>query len=64
VDITSVVEKKKEAMEVMKSQQYLQTYYGQRAEQRGNHARRVSGNQDLRYAEAFHRVLPAILETL
>jgi len=64
VDITSVVERKVAAMAEMKSQQYLQTYYGQRAEQRGNHARRVSGRQEIRYAEAFHRVLPAVLETL
>jgi 4-oxalomesaconate hydratase len=64
VDITSVVEKKVTAMAEMESQQYLQTYYAQRAEQRGNHARRVSGRQEIRYAEAFHRVLPAVLEEL
>ena len=39
VDITSVIDRKQEAMAAMASQQYLQTYYGQRAEQRGNHAR-------------------------
>ncbi len=45
LDITSVFEKKQAAMAEMKAQKYLQTYYAQRAEQRGNHARRVSGDQ-------------------
>src|SRR5581483_4160512 len=44
VDITSVAEAKQAAMAEMKAQQYLQTYYAQRAEQRGNHARRAIGN--------------------
>jgi 4-oxalomesaconate hydratase len=64
VDITSVVEKKKAAMAEMKAQQYLQTYYAQRAEQRGNHARRASGNQDVRHAEAFQRVIPQVVTEL
>ena len=64
VDITPVIEKKQAAMAEMKAQKYLQTYYGQRAEQRGNHARRVSGNSEIRYAEAFQRVLPQVLESL
>ena len=46
VDITSVIEQKRAAMEEMKAQSYLQTYYGQRAEQRGNHARRSSGSDE------------------
>ena len=46
----------------MEAQQYLQTYYDQRAEQRGNHARRASGDQDVRYAEAFQRVLPQVVD--
>ena len=64
VDITSVIEKKRAAMAEMKAQQYLQTYYAQRAEQRGNHARRVSGNQEVRYAEAFQRVIPQVVSEL
>jgi 4-oxalomesaconate hydratase len=64
VDITSVIEKKTAAMAEMKAQQYLQTYYAQRAEQRGNHARRASGNQDVRYAEAFQRVIPQVVTEL
>ena len=64
VDITAVIERKQAAMAEMKSQQYLQTYYAQRAEQRGNHARRVSGNAEVRYAEAFQRVLPLVVPAL
>jgi 4-oxalomesaconate hydratase len=51
-------------MAEMKAQQYLQTYYAQRAEQRGNHARRASGNQDVRFAEAFQRVIPQVVGEL
>jgi 4-oxalomesaconate hydratase len=58
LDITSVFERKVAAMAEMKSQQYLQTYYAQRAEQRANHARRVSGDSEIRQAEAFMRVVP------
>jgi len=64
VDITSVIERKKAAMAEMKAQQYLQTYYAQRAEQRGNHARRASGNQDVRFAEAFQRMIPQVVTEL
>jgi 4-oxalomesaconate hydratase len=64
VDITSVIEKKRAAMAEMKAQQYLQTYYAQRAEQRGNHARRASGNQEVRFAEAFQRVIPQVVSEL
>jgi 4-oxalomesaconate hydratase len=64
VDITPVMDKKVAAMAEMKSQQYLQTYYGQRAEQRGNHARRVSGDKAIRHAEAFQRVLPQVVGEL
>jgi 4-oxalomesaconate hydratase len=64
VDITPVIEKKRAAMAEMKAQQYLQTYYAQRAEQRGNHARRASGNQDVRFAEAFQRIIPQVVSEL
>jgi 4-oxalomesaconate hydratase len=64
VDITEVYEAKVAAMAAMQAQKYLQTYYAQRAEQRGNHARRASGDQSVRYAEAFHRVLPQVVEQL
>ncbi len=64
VDITAVMDAKLRAMEEMKAQKYLQTYYTQRADQRGNHARRSSGNQDIRQAEAFQRVTPNVVSAL
>jgi len=64
VDITSVIESKLAAMAEMKAQKYLQTYYAQRAEHRGNHARRASGNADIRQAEAFQRVTPQVVSAL
>jgi 4-oxalomesaconate hydratase len=64
VDITPVIEQKNAAMAEMKAQAYLRTYYGQRAEQRGNHARRSSANDAIRYAEAFQRVTPQVVAAL
>lgn len=64
VDITDVFELKKRAMKEMKAQQYLQEYYAQRAEHRGNHARKVTGNPQIRQAEAFQRLLPNVLSSL
>ena len=64
VDITSVIDKKKAAMAEMKAQQYLQTYYAQRAEQRANHARRASGDKSVQYAEAFQRMIPQVVSEL
>jgi 4-oxalomesaconate hydratase len=51
-------------MAEMQAQQYLQTYYTQRAEQRGNHARRASGDAAIRHAEAFQRVIPQVVSAL
>jgi 4-oxalomesaconate hydratase len=64
VDITSVIDAKREAMAHMKAQAYLQTYYGQRAEQRANHARRASGDRSVQHAEAFQRVIPQLVSVL
>jgi 4-oxalomesaconate hydratase len=64
VDITPVFEQKQAAMAEMKAQAYLHTYYAQRAEQRGNHARRSSGDAAIRYAEAFQRVTPQVVREL
>ncbi|HET8673851.1 MAG TPA: PIG-L domain-containing protein, partial [Thermoleophilaceae bacterium] len=64
VDITSVIERKRAAMGEMKAQKYLQTYYAERAEHRANHARRASGNQEIRFAEAFMRVIPQAVDEL
>jgi 4-oxalomesaconate hydratase len=48
----------------MKAQAYLQTYYRERADHRGNHARRSSGNQAVRQAEAFQRMIPQTVSAL
>ncbi|MGH3316254.1 MAG: PIG-L deacetylase family protein [Nocardioidaceae bacterium] len=34
------------------------------AEHRGNHARKVTGNQEIRQAEALQRLLPNVVEAL
>jgi 4-oxalomesaconate hydratase len=64
VDITPVIDRKLRAMSEMKAQQYLQSYYAERAGHRGNHARRSSGNQAIRQAEAFQRVTPQVVGAL
>ena len=64
IDITAVIDAKRRAMAEMQSQAYLQTYYAERADHRGNHARRSSGNIEIRQAEAFQRVTPQVVSTL
>lgn len=64
VDITAVFEQKKQAMAAMKAQAYLQQYYTERAEHRGNHARKVTGNKEIRQAEAFQRIVPNVVQEL
>ena len=64
LDITPVWERKAAAMEAMGAQSYLRQYYSERAEHRANHARRISGRGDIKYAEAFQRELPAVVDAL
>lgn len=64
VDITPVMEQKRRAMETMQAQRYLQEYYTELASRRGNHARRISGMDEVRYAEAFQRTLPWVVKSL
>ena len=61
LDITPVYALKVAAMEKMGAQKYLRAYYSQRAAQRANHARRISGRKQIEYAEAFERVSPAVI---
>lgn len=63
LDITPVYGFKAAAMEKMGAQQYLREYYSQRATQRANHARRISGNKKIQFAEAFQRVSPQIIDS-
>ena len=64
LDITPVWDQKVAAMEAMGAQTYLRQYYSERAEHRANHARRISGRSDIKYAEAFQRELPVVVDAL
>jgi 4-oxalomesaconate hydratase len=64
VDITPVMDKKIKAMSVMQAQSYLKDYYTELASRRANHARRISGKQEVQYAEAFQRMVPTVVNTL
>lgn len=60
IDISDVFTIKRKAMECFQAQKHLIDYYTYRAEIRGNHARRISGNQSYKYAEAFTRFYPYV----
>jgi 4-oxalomesaconate hydratase len=64
VDITPVMDLKINAMEAMGAQSYLKDYYVELASRRGNHARRISGDQSIRHAEAFQRMVPWVIASL
>lgn len=64
VDITPVMEQKRQAMAVMAAQSYLQGYYTELASRRGNHARRISGMEEVHFAEALQRTLPWVVKSL
>jgi 4-oxalomesaconate hydratase len=64
LDISAVWSKKVAAMEAMGAQGYLKQYYTERGEHRANHARRISGRGDIRYAEAFQREIPVVVDAL
>jgi 4-oxalomesaconate hydratase len=48
----------------MKAQSYLQSYYTELASRRGNHARRIAGMEEVKYAEALQRTLPWVVKSL
>lgn len=62
IDITSVYDQKVAAMKCFNAQSHLIEYYTQRAFMRGNHARRISGNNACLYAESFANYFPAVGE--
>jgi 4-oxalomesaconate hydratase len=64
IDITPVMDKKVKAMQAMQAQSYLQNYYTELASRRGNHARRISGMSEIKYAEALQRTLPWVVKSL
>ena len=64
VDITPVMDLKHKAMGIMRAQSYLANYYAELAARRGNHARRISGQEEIKFAEAFQRTLPWVVKSL
>lgn len=60
IDITDVIDRKQEAMSVVASQTYLVENYTARAQYRGYLAQRISGNKNVKYAEAFVRFEPYV----
>jgi 4-oxalomesaconate hydratase len=64
IDITSVIEKKKAAMDSMGAQSYLRDYYFELASRRANHARRISGQKQIQFAEAYQSQVPRVTSTI
>jgi 4-oxalomesaconate hydratase len=64
LDITPVWALKEQAMAAMGAQEYLRSYYSERAGHRANHARRISGHKHIKHAEAFQRWLPQVVDQL
>lgn len=64
IDITEAFPQKEAAMKCFGAQGHLINYYIDRAKMRGNHARRCSGNNEYKYAEAFSRIYPYVGEEL
>ncbi|MDO4330535.1 MAG: PIG-L deacetylase family protein [Lachnospiraceae bacterium] len=58
IDISEVYEQKVAAMQCFKAQSHLIQYYTERAHLRGNHLRRISGNQTYQYGESFSNFFP------
>ena len=61
IDISSVMGKKIAAMNCMGAQNYLKDYYAELAGRRANHARRISGKKEIKFAEAFQSQVPRVM---
>lgn len=64
LDITSVFDRKRKAMETMEAQEHLWEYYADLAKRRGVQAARNSGKSGIKFAEAYQRVYPQVTEEL
>ena len=64
IDISSVFEKKMAAMACMGAQNYLKDYYAELASRRANHARRISGKKEIKFAEAFQSQVPRVTNSI
>lgn len=58
IDISEVYEQKVAAMQCFQAQKHLIEYYTERAHLRGNHLRRISGNNTYKYGECFSCFFP------
>jgi 4-oxalomesaconate hydratase len=64
LDITSVFDRKRGAMEAMEAQEHLWEYYTDLAKRRGVQAARNSGRTGIKFAEAYQRIYPQVTEEL
>jgi 4-oxalomesaconate hydratase len=64
IDISFVMEKKLAAMNCMGAQTYLKDYYAELAGRRANHARRISGKKEIKFAEAHQSLVPRIVNSI
>ena len=64
IDITSVWDKKRKAIEAMAGQEYLWEYYTRVGLNRGVQASRNSYFPNIKYAEAYQRIFPDVREVL
>ena len=64
IDISSVMDKKIAAMDCMGAQTYLKDYYAELAGRRANHARRISGKKEIKFAEAHQSLVPRIVNSI
>lgn len=68
LDITSVWDKKRAAIECMQGQEHLWEYYTRVAQNRANHFKRNSGGQaggrNCQYAEGFESIFPRTVDEL
>ena len=64
IDISSVMGKKIAAMNCMGAQNYLKDYYAELAGRRANHARRISGKKEIKFAEAFQSQVPRVVSSI
>jgi 4-oxalomesaconate hydratase len=62
IDVTDFFAQKLEALRLLKSQSQLPDWYTGYALQRAHQARTFSGNQEIKYAEAFKRYRPLVTE--
>jgi 4-oxalomesaconate hydratase len=64
IDISSVMDKKMAAMDCMGAQNYLKDYYAELASRRANHARRISGKKDIKFAETMQSQVPRVTDSI